>query len=284
MRVGTLKEIWRYPVKSMAGTQMTQAEVGALGIGGDRGWALRDEEAGEIRGAKKLPALLRCAARYVEEPREGRIPPAEITLPDGGRVRSDDPRAAARLSGLLGRRVTLWPRQPADDLTHYRRGKPDDPDFEKELRQIFGRLDDEPLPDLSVFPQELFEYTSPRGTYFDAMPLHLLTTTSLATLSRANPEARFDRRRFRPNFLVETGGEGLVETGWCGQRMRVGSVEIQVEMPTARCSMTVQAQADLPKDPSVLRTIVHDAAQNLGVYARVTRGGTVRIGDAIELL
>ena len=31
-----VKEIWRYPIKSMAGERMLQAEVGDLGIAGDR--------------------------------------------------------------------------------------------------------------------------------------------------------------------------------------------------------------------------------------------------------
>src|SRR5439155_20376 len=138
---------------------VTWGTLGTFGIPGDRGWAVRDEAAGEIRGAKKLPALLLLGARYLEEPVADRIPPAEITFPDGGRVRTDAPEAAARLTELLGRRVTLWPLRPPDDRPHYRRGLPDHPDFETELRAIFGRLPDEPLPDLAVFPPELFEYT-----------------------------------------------------------------------------------------------------------------------------
>ena len=107
MVVGRVTELWRYPVKSMAGERLGSCTLGPRGIPGDRGWAIRDESAGEIRGAKKLPQLLLCAARYAEEPTDGRIPPAEIVLPDGARLWSDRPEAAERLSALLGRRVTL---------------------------------------------------------------------------------------------------------------------------------------------------------------------------------
>src|SRR5881409_864378 len=219
--VGRVSELWRYPVKSMGGERRERYQLGPRGIVGDRGWAVRDEAAGEIRGAKKLPALLLLGARYLEEPAADRIPPAEITFPDGARVRIDAPEAAARLTELLGRRVTLWPLRPSDDRAHYRRGLPDNPDFETELRGIFGRLPDEPLPDLAVFPPELFEYTSPPGTYFDALPLHLLTTASLRALERLSPASRFDRRRFRPNFLIEPEGgpDALVENGWCGEAL-----------------------------------------------------------------
>jgi len=284
VHLGRVIEIWRYPVKSMGGEQLERCALGKLGIPGDRGWAVRDEAVNEIRGAKKLPSLLLLATRYLEEPAAERVPPAEITFPDGTRVRTDAPEAAARLSEFLGRRVTLWPRRPADDREHYRRGLPDHPDFEAELRSIFGRLPDEPLPDLSVFPQELFEYTSPLGTYFDALPLHLLTTASLRALGRLNPASRFDRRRFRPNFLIEPeeGTDELVESAWSGETLRVGGAAVKVEMGTPRCSMTTQAQGDLPKDPGVLRTVVRHADQNLGVYARVVEPGHVAVGDPVE--
>ena len=55
------------------------------------------------------------------------------------------------------------PLLPATALDHYRRGAPGQPDFEKELRAIFGRTPDEPLPDLSLFPPELMEFESPKA-------------------------------------------------------------------------------------------------------------------------
>jgi uncharacterized protein YcbX len=269
----------------MQGERLERCEVGVLGLPGDRGWAVRDEAAGEIRGAKKMPTLLRCAARYRAEPSGGRIPPVEITLPDGATVASDAPEAAARLSEVVGRRVTVWPLVAASDREHYRRGQPDNPDMMAELRQIFAREESEPLPDLSVFPQELFEFTSIPGTYFDALPIHLLTTASLAAMARSNPGAAWDVRRFRPNFVIETvaGTQGLAEEGWCGTTLRLGALELRCEMPTARCGMTTHAQDGLPKDPSVLRTIVASAGQNLGAYANVTRPGRVAVGDPVTL-
>lgn len=285
MLVGHVREIWRYPVKSMGGERLQTTSIGMSGLPGDRGWALRDEVAGEIRGAKKLPALMQCAARYLAEPVDDTIPPVEVTLPDGTRRRADDPETVARLTELLGRRVTLWPRRPATDREHYRRSAPDNPDMMAELRDIFGRLEDEPLPDLSVFPPEIMEFTSPLGTYFDAFPLHLLTTATLAEVSRRNPQARFDVRRFRPNVLIEPvdGARGLVENGWCGKTLRLGTATARIEVPCARCVMTTLQQGDLPEDPSVLRTIVRDADQALGVYATPVDPGRLAVGDPVTL-
>lgn len=281
-RIGTVKELWRYPVKSMGGERIAETVVGPLGVPGDRGWALRDEAKGEIRGAKKLPALLRCSAAYRTEPGPTHVPPAEITFPDGSRVRSDDPDAAVRLSSLLGREVTLWPRQPAEDTEFYRRAAPDDPDLMAELRQVFGRTDEEPIPDITAFPPELMEFTSPLGTFFDAYPIHLLSTAALAALGPADV---FDRRRFRPNLFIESAPEleGLVEHGLAGRRIHVGGLVLHGEMPTARCVMTTLPQPGIEKDPGVLRTIVRDAAQCLGLYATVVTPGRVAVGDAVEV-
>ncbi|MCW5893205.1 MAG: MOSC N-terminal beta barrel domain-containing protein [bacterium] len=281
-RIGSVKELWRYPVKSMGGEQIAATVVGPQGLPGDRGWAVRDEVKGEIRGAKKLPGLLRCTARYPIEPDATHVPPAEITFPDGARLRSNDPEAAVRLTSLVGRRVTLWPRQPADHTDFYRRAEPDNPDIMAELRQVFGRTEDEPIPDITAFPAELMEFTSPLGTFFDAFPIHLLSTAALAALG---PAEVFDRRRFRPNFFVQSTPDlqGLVEHGLAGRRLRIGGLVLHGEMPTARCVMTTLEQPGLAKNPGVLRTIVRDAAQCLGLYATVVTPGRVAVGDAVEV-
>src|SRR5262249_49932403 len=80
--LGTVPGLWRSPFKARGAERPAAGDMGPQGLAGARGWAVRDEQAGEIRGAKKLPALLRCSARYVEEPGADGIPPVTITLPD----------------------------------------------------------------------------------------------------------------------------------------------------------------------------------------------------------
>jgi uncharacterized protein YcbX len=149
-----------------------------------------------------------------------------------------------------------------------------------------GREPDEPLPDFSLFPSELFEFTSPPGTYVDAFPLHLLTTASLSAMARLHSAATWDVRRFRPSLLMATDDslEGLVEAEWHGRTLRIGALAVRCEMPTARCRMTMLAQADLPNDATVLRTIVREAGQQLGIYASVIHPGRVAVGDVVEWL
>jgi uncharacterized protein len=65
-------------------------------------------------------------------------------------------------------------------------------------------------------------------------------------------------------------------------RCASGNVGLNCEVPTVRCGMTTHAQDSLPKDPSILRSIVKDANQNLGIYASVISPGAVSLGDRVE--
>jgi hypothetical protein len=241
---------------------------------------------GGIRGAKKIPALMTCQARYPDAPTRARTGAAEITLPDGARMLSDAPDASQRLSAALGQPVTLWPILPADQLDHYRRGAPTHTDVLKELRSVFGLLDDEPLPDLGKFSPDALKYESPPGTYFDAFPLLVVTTASLRALQERAPTSRIDVRRFRPNLLVDTpkGVDGFVEAAWEGRKLRTGNATLELTIACPRCVMTTHGFADLPKDPTIMRTLVRESGQNLGIYARISNEGPVKLGDPVELL
>jgi uncharacterized protein YcbX len=302
--IGRVAQIWRYPVKSMAGEPLESSFIGPGGVAGDRGWALRDDTAGEIRSARRWPILLQCSARYRKEP-EGAVPHVDLTLPDDTTTSSDHPGVDSRLSTLLGAPASLWPLQPATHEAHYRRARRGAAvaaligrsrlgrrslqtilraaGLDGGVRRAFGREPGEPLPDFADLPAELFEFVSPPGTYFDVSPIHLLTTSSLAAMSCANPAADWDVRRFRPNILIDTGrAPALVEPGWCGRRVRVGRVSLRCEIPAPRCAMPTYPQRALRGDASMLRTIVRDGHQQLGVYANVVSAGQIAIDDLVE--
>jgi len=288
MEIGTLSQVWRYPAKSMQGEALEQAELVPSGLSGDRGWAVRDEVRGGIRGAKKIGALMGLSARYLAEPTPGQGPPEiEIDLGAGTTVRSGDPDVHRTLSATLAHEVTLWPLQPADDLDHYRRGAPDSDDLEVELRDLFARTPDEPLPDFSLFPPEIIEFESPPGTYLDAYPLLIITDRTLARLAGLAPESIIDVRRFRPNLVVSAAGDGAdddwPERAWVGRSITVGDAELDVVGPCPRCVMITRGFEGLPEDRSIMRTVVREADQNIGVYATVRTPGRVGLGDAVRL-
>ncbi len=280
-----VSQLWRYPVKSMVGGRVHTIELDELGIVGDRTWATRDLERGGIRGAKKIGSLMRFAARDVED---GHV---EITLPDGSTVRTSDPDVDERVSAALDHRVQLERLQPADDLEHYRRGAPDSDDVVAELRGVFGRTDDEPFPDFSIFPPIISEFESPPGTYYDVFPLMVMTEAALAAIAAALPDSNADIRRFRPSIVVDTGDDGAdastpghPEFDWTGRRATIGSATVEFGAACPRCVMVTREISDeLPADQTVLRHIVRDLDQNLGVYATIVTPGRVAVGDELTM-
>jgi uncharacterized protein YcbX len=276
-------QLWRYPVKSMMGDTLESVELDELGIVGDRTWAVRDLERGGIRGAKKISRLMRLGARGIGD---GHV---EITLPDGSTVRTTDADVHDRVSAALEHPVRLERLALADDLDHYRRGEPDSDDIVAELRGIFGREEDEPFPDFSIYPPEITEFESPPGTYYDAFPLMVMTEAALASLRRALPGSNVDVRRFRPSIVVDTGDDGArastpghPEFDWVGRRATLGSATVEFGAPCPRCVMVTHQVGDaIPADRAVLRHIVRELDQNLGIYATIVTPGRVSVGDGL---
>lgn len=281
----TIASLHRYPVKSFLGERLERSHLSLRGLPGDRAWAVRDEVKGGIRGARRFPALMRCAARYSSEPPSEGVIAADITLPDGTTMGIDDERAPAALSELVGSEVTVWPLQPAENLEHYLRGRPAAADMMTELRTIFARTEDEPLPDLTVFSPDVLKYETPPGTYFDVFPLLLLTKQSLAHMQSLAEGCRFDVRRFRPNLLIDApSSDPFPELAWVGKRLRIGSAVLKMEVPCPRCSITTHAVDDLPRDLTIMRRLVKEADGILGIYASIESPGDVAVGDSIEVL
>lgn len=120
--------------------------------------------------------------------------------------------------------------------------------------------------------------------HFDASPVHILSTASLAWLRARLPGSAIDERRFRPNIVVEAPGAGSLEQAWIGRTVRVGpQAVLRITAPCGRCGMTTFAQAELPFDPLVLRRLAQEAGELFGVYAEVVRPGPVALGQEVVL-
>ncbi len=112
-----------------------------------------------------------------------------------------------------------------------------------------------------------------RGT-FDALPLSLLTTRSAGD---------FDVRRFRPNVLVEAVGDtDFPEDAWVGRVLRVGGVRMRIDRRDGRCAVVNVDPVTGERDPSVLRTIVRERENFLGVYGSTVEPGLIRVGDLVR--
>ena len=294
MIVGHLEEIWQYPVKSMAGVAIERALITEAGIPGDRCWAVIDAETNQIRSAKRWPELLNLAASLAEPAALERIgygaevPAALVRLPNGESFASRDSDAGRRLSKFLGKPARLAPLAPASELSHYRlQQAPSAAEFSTDM----GLLPGEKLPDFSNTPEELLQllatHATPPGTYFDAFPLHLLSTNSLAFLA-GRDEVSAVVQRFRANLLLRgvNSDPCMIENDWVGRRLQIGAAIVQVNSQTTRCSMPARAQAahGLAADRKLTSTLVRHCERRLGINLLVERTGTCELGDPVRLL
>lgn len=275
-QIGIVKQLYRYPVKSMLGERLDHLEIGARGVIGDRAWALRECATDRIVSAKKIARMLDCRAAYEAPPVEGEFAPVKITTPDGRVLHAADRDASAQLSAALGREVAIERAQAGQ---HTRAGI--DPGT------IFGDV-----PIENVMPQ-LTRATMPdsfsllNGTFFDSAVIHVLATGTLAHLrSLIGADAQLDARRFRPNIVIETGADagGFVEDEWIEGTLEVGDrVTIVAMKPALRCVMTTHRQEELARDLRIIRAAAQFHKATVGVFASIGTPGAVRVGDPVLL-
>ena len=234
----------------MLGERLERAEIGSLGLTGDRVFAVLDHGSSRIVSAKRLASLFGCSARSVN----GIV---AVTLPDDSELFIEDPELEGRLSEELGRPV---------GITH--RGAIAEPRIEVAAD---SSTDEGPSQEFDGLP----------GTFFDAAPVHLLTTASLRAASAMDPSSTYAARRFRPNVLLDVEGDDFVEQSWVGRRIVLGEVELQVIEPCGRCVMTTHPQSELAKERGVLKTLARHNDAKLGVLCSVaSRGAVVPGGEA----
>ncbi len=270
--VGSVRSLWRYPVKSMLGESPSRLEVDPRGIRGDRAYALWDHASGRVASAKNprlWKDLLAYAARYRQEPgAEAPLPPVVIRpLRNGGgsELCSSEVDVGAFFSGLFGRRVSLLDTPPQGaSLDQY-------------WPPVEGRAYQEVTNALEL----------PAGTFFDACPIHAITTATLARLRQLEPQLDFAVERFRPNLLISApeGVEGFVEEAWSGSCLQIGEqLVLRVDGGCPRCVVTTLAQSDLDENLEILRATARHNGVVAGIRLSVVAPGPVAVGDPVRLL
>ena len=270
--VGTVQALWRYPVKSMLGDSPSQLDVDPRGIRGDRAYALWDHSSGRVASAKNprlWQGLLGYRARFREEPTpEAPLPPVLIgpREDDGSAgICSGEDDVDAFFSELFGRRVSLL----------------DSPPEGASLDQYWPPVEGRAFQDVTN-ALEL-----PTGTFFDACPIHAITTATLEQLRQLEPELDFAVERFRPNLLIATPPEstGFVEEGWSGACLQIGEqLVLRIDGGCPRCVVTTLAQGALEENLEILRATARHNGVVAGIRLSVVSPGPVAVGDPVRLL
>lgn len=289
----TVSQLWRFPVKSMGGHLVDEVHVDRRGVHADRLWAVRDLENDITASARRVPTLLGCSAAYVTEPTAdagpGNVPEVTITFPDGTECSSSDTEVHRLLSELVGREVRLTALPPLNDTSRHRLSLQQSKDnfSAAEVRRDFGLSESDALPDTTMFTTKqimtLARFSTPPGTFVDLGPVHLMSSTSLVSLSAGG--GPYSVRRFRPNLLVDVDqpDSDFPESAWVGGEVLIGSASMRVTIPTIRCVVPTRPQPGLDLDSGLTRRLADRADRLLGVYADVSRSGLLRVGDVVTV-
>lgn len=206
-----LTQLWRFPVKSLAGARHDRFTVGPRGPAGDRHWMVVDAD-GRFVSQRQIP---RMALLHADLDTQGltlnvadgavlRVSPVAAGEPVTVQVWGDtvaalapDPAADAWLSEQLGRACRLV-CQPDDGVRRV------DPAY--------------------AAPEDQVDFA-------DGFPFLLVSQASLDDLNARLAEP-VDMRRFRPNLVVD-GCEPFEEDRW--RRIRIGDISFRVVKPCSRC-------------------------------------------------
>jgi uncharacterized protein YcbX len=264
VEIGTVAELYRYPVKSMLGEARRELVLASGGVAGDRALALLDAETGRVATAKH-PRLWRRLLQFTATLDGGVV---RIARPDGSAVEDVD----GVLSEAMGREVHLSGTRPEGAAVE----RPDPED-------VLAHGVEAEVPAALL---EIAQGTT-GSTFVDYAPVHLITT---ATLDRIGVEAL----RYRPNLVIATpAGVAYAENDWVGREIVVGRVRLRGTLPTPRCSVPTLEHGRLPRAVHAVRTVLAENRVDVegfgvlpcaGVYAEVLAGGTVRAGDRVTMV
>ncbi len=265
-----LVSIWRYPAKSMGGSELASAMIEPRGIAGDRRWLMVTAE-GRFLTRRELGvmALLRA------DPAPGGV---VLTHRDGSALAVAEPLAGASLG------VTIWGDpvetiDAGDDAAHWLSAR-----VGRAVRLVH-------MPDAVVRPVDPeFARAGDQVSFADGFPLLITVVESLDALNRELPQP-ITMDRFRPNLVI-AGATPFAEDAWT--TLRIGAVSVRMANPCTRCVMTTQDPATgevvTPMEPlrtlkAMGRVMPGPRAESIfGVNAIPEGSAVIRVGDAVEVL
>lgn len=125
-----------------------------------------------------------------------------------------------------------------------------------------------------------------RGT-FNSMPVSVISTATATSLGKHFGRS-IDMRRFRANIVVETpNGQAARETEWVGGTLIFGDTttgpRLRANVAIDRCAMiTIDPETGL-RDPALLRGVVEDFNNQIGVRCATEAIGTIAVGDPVRV-
>ena len=120
-----------------------------------------------------------------------------------------------------------------------------------------------------------------------AEPCRIVPRRLVVRVDGVDPFARptTSSRRFRINLILDGADDELDEEMLVERDITIGSVGFHVRKPIDRCIMVVPRTArHRPPISGVLKRLIRERDNLMGVGARVYREGTLAVGDAVHPL
>ena len=148
----------------------------------------------------------------------------------------------------------------------------DDPSLAEGIRADIERDEREPV--------ELRR--SPAGAHAD-QPVALLAESTITQVSAWAGED-VDRRRFRPNVVIDAGDDPFPEDSWMGRCLVIGDgAEIEVVAPTRRSGVLSRDPDTAERDTRAHAALARERRNYAGACCRVVRPGWIAVGDAVRV-
>jgi uncharacterized protein len=260
--VGTVESLWRYPVKSMRGTEMPELFLGFSGIYGDRCYAFKSSAA--RKGFPYLNANVqeqmlayRPQFRY---PERAAKPP---NLTEAASIAPGVTHANANAEDMILDVVT-----PSGEIL---------PIDHPELIKLLGAGMNE--------TSQLQLVRSDRALT-DCRPVSLIGLSTVRQLE-LELDIPLDKRRFRSNIYIDlaSAGEGFEEDKFVGRCLRIGpTATMMVLERDPRCKMISLDPETGEHNPQVFKKVVQAHGNYAGVYCAVLVEGVVKKGNQVELM
>ena len=248
IHVGHVREITRYPVKSMAGVPTDSASLGWHGLDGDRRFAFRrltDSGDFPFLTASRLPELLLYHPVGMDDS-SGEQLPTHVRTPDGSQLELRSAELNAEISRRFGSDVELM------NLKH-------------------GIFDEAPISVISLATIAGIG----REAGLDLDPLDRRRFRANITLETEHNEP----------FLEDEWIGGTLLFGDLSEPPAVaGGPAVSVTLRDLRCVMVNLDPDTAAKDARVMKTVVRLNQNNAGMYATVVRTGKIRVGDRVSLV
>ena len=259
-----LSQIFIYPIKSARGVAVAETQVDNSGPLQDRRWMVVDEH-GVFLSQRKLPRMVLIEPRF-----EG----AGLVLTAPGMVPLVIPRWSGEGEWIP---VRIW--RDTLKLPHPNQA------YSEWFSSFLGRscrlvyLPDE----VSRCIEAPFDDPKWRVSLADGYPLLVVTQASLDVLN-ARLLSPISMERFRPNLVI-AGAAPHEEDSW--KDLRIGSVQLAIVKPCARCSTVLvdPATANVGLEP--LRTLAGYRRMPRSVLfaqnALVVTPGQLSVGTPVEI-